>query len=211
MSLPTLTIHGAGLTVTGSCVEFAFDGRRLLIDCGLFQGSRSLEALNREPFAFDPRQIDGVLVTHAHIDHGGLLPRLVAEGYDGPIWCTDATLDLLGVMLTDAARIREQDVERRNRRADRADEPPVEPTYTARDAELILELVQTVELKKAFAPCPGVEARFWDAGHILGAASIELSAGGVRTILSSDLDPDNKSFHAPPVGPQGFESPYGDR
>jgi len=81
MTVPTLTIHGAGLTVTGSCFEFAFGKHRLLIDCGLFQGSRSLEALNREPLAFDPKRIDGVIVTHAHIDHSGLLPRLAAEGF----------------------------------------------------------------------------------------------------------------------------------
>ena len=216
MSLPKLTIHGAGLTVTGSCFEFAFGDRRILVDCGLYQGSRSLEALNREPFAFDPRRIDGVVVTHAHIDHSGLLPRLVAEGYEGPIWCTAATLDLLEVMLRDAARIQEQDVERRNRRADRADERPIEPIYTVDDAERVIELAQTVTLEEAFAPCPGVEARFWNAGHILGAASVELAAGGVRTIFSGDLGPENKSFHADPAGPSGFdhvicESTYGDR
>lgn len=216
MEVPKLTIHGAALTVTGSCFELAFGNHRLLIDCGLFQGSRSLEALNREPFAFDPRRIDGVLVTHAHIDHSGLLPRLVAEGYQGPVWCTAATLDLLEVMLPDAARIQEQDVERRNRRADRADEPAIAPIYTVEDAARVIELARTVKLEEAFAPCPGIEARFWNAGHILGAASIDVAAGGVRTIFSGDLGPENKSFHADPTGPQGFdhvicESTYGDR
>lgn len=216
MTVPTLTIHGAGLTVTGSCFEFAVGNRRLLIDCGLFQGSRSLEALNREPLAFDSKRIDGVIVTHAHIDHSGLLPRLAAEGYTGPIWCTGATLDLLEVMLPDAARIQEQDVARRNRRADRADEPAIEPIYTAEDAGRVIELVQTVKLGESFAPCPGVEARFWNAGHILGSASVEIIAGEVRTIFSGDLGPEHKSFHADPAGPSGFdhvicESTYGDR
>lgn len=216
MSVPQLTIHGAAQTVTGSCFEFTSGERRLLIDCGMFQGPRSLEALNREPFAFDPRQIDGVLVTHAHIDHSGLLPRLIAEGYEGPIWCTAATLDLLKVMLPDAARIQEQEVERRNRRADRADERAIEPTYTSEDAARAIELLRPVEYERSFGPCPDIEARFWNAGHILGSASIELVAGGVRTMFSGDLGPENKSFHADPAGPHGFdhiicESTYGDR
>jgi len=216
MTAPTLTIHGAAQTVTGSCFEYAFGGRRILVDCGLFQGSRSLEALNREPWDFDPKQIAAVLLTHAHIDHSGLLPRLIAEGYDGPIWCTRPTSDLLAVMLPDAARIQEQDVERRNRRADRADERGIEPIYTVADASRVLELIQTAELGKPFAPCPGVSAQFWNAGHILGAVSIEVSAGGVRTLFSGDLGPENKSFHPDPSAPSGFdhvicESTYGDR
>lgn len=130
MPNPTLTIHGAAQTVTGSCFEIAAGRRRMLIDCGLFQGSRSLEALNREPFKFNPRQLSSVLLTHAHLDHSGLLPRIVAEGFGGTIWCTEPTLDLLSVMLPDAAKIEEQETERRNRRADRADELPIEPLYS---------------------------------------------------------------------------------
>lgn len=216
MALPRLTIHGAGQTVTGSCFEYTFGDQRLLIDCGLFQGSRSLEALNREPLAFDPKAIDGVIITHAHIDHSGLLPRLTAEGYRGPIWCTAPTLDLLEVMLPDAARIQEQDVARRNRRADRADERAIDPIYTLEDAEQAIELMRTVKLEEAFAPCPGVSARLWNAGHILGSASLEISAGGVRTVFSGDLGPEQKSFHADPSSPAGVdhvvcESTYGDR
>src|SRR5690606_32249317 len=108
---PTVTVHGAAQTVTGSCFELAAGRRRLLVDCGLFQGSRSLEALNREPFAFNPKKMGCVLLTHAHLDHSGLLPRLVAEGFDGKIWCTGPTCDLLAVMLPDAARIEEQETE----------------------------------------------------------------------------------------------------
>lgn len=213
---PILTIHGAARTVTGSCYEIAFGGRRLLVDCGLFQGPRSLEALNREPFAFDPRKIDAVLLTHAHMDHCGLLPRLVAEGFEGAIWCTAGTADLLAVMLPDAARIQEQDAVRRNRRADRADEPPVEPLYTSADAETAIGFACTTPLEVEFEPAPGFKARFWNAGHILGAASIELFAGGTRLLFSGDLGPEHKAFQLDPAGPRGLdhlfcESTYGDR
>ncbi|MGE0630497.1 MAG: MBL fold metallo-hydrolase [Hyphomicrobiaceae bacterium] len=135
MIAPTLIIHGAARTVTGSCFEVAFGRRHVLVDCGLFQGPRTVEALNREPFAFDPRKIDAVLLTHAHMDHSGLLPRLAAEGFRGKIWCTAATADLLSIMLPDGARIQEYEAERRNRRADRADEPAVRPLYMSVDAE----------------------------------------------------------------------------
>jgi metallo-beta-lactamase family protein len=216
MTEPILTIHGAARTVTGSCYEIAFGGRRVLVDCGLFQGPRSLEALNREPFAFDPGKIDAVILTHAHMDHCGLLPRLAAEGFKGAIWCTDGTADLLGVMLPDAARIQEQDAARRNRRADRADEPPVEPLYTSADAETAISLAETVPLEVEFAPAPGFKARFWNAGHILGAASIELFVGGTRLLFSGDLGPEHKAFQLDPAGPRGLdhvfcESTYGDR
>lgn len=216
MTPPTLTFHGAARTVTGSCFELTLGDARVLIDCGLFQGPRSLEALNYEPFAFDPRRIDAVLLTHAHMDHSGLLPRLCREGFAGPIWCTRPTADLLGVMLADSARIHEQEAERRNRRADRADEPPIEPLYRMADAERAIGLVRTVELGRQVDAAPGVNARFWNAGHILGSASIEVTAGGVRTLISGDLGPDNKSFHADPAGPTGVdhvlcESTYGDR
>ncbi len=216
MIAPTLTFHGAAGTVTGSCFEIAFARRRVLVDCGLFQGPRSLEALNFQPFAFDPAALDAVLLTHAHLDHCGLLPRLAAEGFRGPIWCTEATRDLLGIMLPDAARIQEQEADRRNRRADRADEPPVTPLYTVGDAEAALELVRPMPLDTQFEVAPGFRARLWNAGHILGSASIELFIGGSHLLFSGDLGPDNKSFHLDPAGPRGLdhllcESTYGDR
>jgi metallo-beta-lactamase family protein len=216
MSAPTLTIHGAAQTVTGSCFEVVAGGSRLLVDCGLFQGSRSLEALNHQAFAFDPTSIAAVLLTHAHLDHSGLLPRLVAEGFRGPIWCTEATRDLLAEMLPDAARIQEQETERRNRRADRADEAPIAPLYTAADAETALGLVVPAEYERQFEPVAGFSARLWNAGHILGSASVELVAAGTRALFSGDLGPQHKSFHQDPGGPQGVdhvlcESTYGDR
>lgn len=216
MTAPTLTFHGAAGTVTGSCFELAYGKGRVLVDCGLFQGPRSLEALNFEPFSFEPATLDAVLLTHAHLDHSGLLPRLVAEGFRGPIFCTAATRDLLGVMLADAAKIQEQETARRNRRADRADEPPVVPLYTAADAEAAVALAIGVDLEQEFEAAPDIRARLWNAGHILGSASIEILAGGTRMLVSGDLGPEHKSFHLDPDGPQGVdhilcESTYGDR
>lgn len=216
MPNPTVTIHGAAQTVTGSCFEIAAGRRRFLVDCGLFQGSRSLEELNRESFAFDPRQLNCVLLTHAHLDHSGLLPSLIAQGFNGTIWCTKPTLDLLAVMLPDAAKIEEQETERRNRRADRAGDPPFEPLYTLSHVERLLNLVQTVGLEELFEPVAGARARFWNAGHILGATSVEVAIDGVTLLFSGDLGPEHKSFHLDPTGPRGIdhifcESTYGDR
>lgn len=211
-----LSFHGAAKTVTGSCMEFTCGGRRVLVDCGMFQGSRTLERLNLEPFAFDPRDVDAVIVTHAHIDHSGLLPKLAAQGYAGPIWCTPPTRDLLEHMLADAGRLQEYEAERHNRRRDRAGEEPFEPVYTAEDAKAAFELCRIVDLGETFEPAPGFRAHLWNAGHILGAASVEMEAGGVSVLCSGDLGPDNKAFQRDPEGRAGFdhvicESTYGDR
>jgi len=197
-------------------MELCAGEHRLLIDCGLFQGSRSLEALNREPFAFDVSGLDGVILTHAHIDHSGLLPKLVAEGYGGPIWCTAPTRDLLAHMLLDAGRIQEYEAERRNRRADRADEAPIAPIYTEDDARATVAKARPVALETWFKPAAGIRARMWNAGHILGSASVEVEAGGVRLLCSGDIGPAHKAFHPDPEAPAGFdhvvcESTYGDR
>ena len=211
-----LIIHGAALTVTGSCFEIKHRGKRLLVDCGLFQGSRTLERLNREPFGFKPGEVDCVLLTHAHIDHSGLLPRLVAEGFDGPIWCTAATGDLLEYMLCDAARIQEGEAARRNRRADRADEPHIDPLYTEEDARQAIGQIHRTALGEWFEPLPSLKARLWNAGHILGSASIELRSDDVSILFSGDLGPVHKTFHPDPQAPSGIdhvicESTYGDR
>lgn len=215
-SSPTLTIHGAARTVTGSCFEIVHGGRRVLVDCGLFQGTRTLEALNHERLGFDPRSVDAVVLTHAHIDHSGLLPRLAAEGYRGPIWCTEATADLLRHMLPDAGRIQEFEAERRNRRPDRRDHPALRPIYTEADAREAAELARPIDLESWFEPTPGFRARLWNAGHILGSASVELQVGGTHLLFSGDIGPENKAFHPQPGAPGGFdhvfcESTYGDR
>jgi metallo-beta-lactamase family protein len=212
----TLTFHGAAQTVTGSCLEFALPDRSVLVDCGLFQGSRSLEALNNGAFAFEPRRIASVVLTHAHIDHSGLLPKLVAEGFNGPIWCTRPTMDLLEPMLADAGRIQEGDAERRNRRRDRAGEEPFAPLYTEQDALAAWRLCRAMPLEEWFEPAEGFRARLWNAGHILGSASVELEADGARIMCSGDLGPEHKTFQRDPDGPEGFdyvvcESTYGGR
>ncbi len=211
-----LAFHGAAQTVTGSCMELSWHGRRLLVDCGLFQGTRSLEWLNHGEFPFQPGQIDAVILTHAHIDHSGLLPRLVAEGFSGPIWCTAPTRDLLAYMLPDAARIQMAEVERRNRRADRADEPHHDPLYTEADAELAISLVRTVNLGDWFEPVPDLRARYWNAGHILGSGSVEIRNHDLGILFSGDLGPEYKAFHPDPEAPSDIdyvvcESTYGDR
>jgi len=212
----TLTFHGAAETVTGSCMQFVHGGHSLLVDCGLFQGSRSLEALNLDAFAFDPKDIAAVVLTHAHIDHSGLLPKLAAEGYSGAIWCTQPTRDLLEFMLADAGRIQEADTARRNRRRDRAGEEPFAPLYTEQDALAAWRLCRPVDLEDWFEPAPGFRARLWNAGHVLGSASVELEAGGVRAMCSGDIGPEHKAFLRDPAGPAGFdyvvcESTYGGR
>ncbi|MFZ9394902.1 MAG: MBL fold metallo-hydrolase [Erythrobacter sp.] len=213
---PTITFHGAAGTVTGSCMELSFGQSTILVDCGMFQGSRSLESLNLEDFAFDPRRVDAVILTHAHIDHSGLLPKLVTEGFTGPIWCTSATADLLEHMLADSGRIQEYEAQRRNRRRDRAGEQPFTPLYTSADAMVAWSQCRRVDLETAFEPAAGFQARLWNAGHILGSASVELKVGGVSLICSGDVGPENKAFQSDPSGPSGFdhvicEATYGDR
>lgn len=213
---PELTFHGAAGTVTGSCMELRFDGHRVLLDCGLFQGSRTLEVLNRDPFRFDASKISAVILSHAHIDHSGLLPKLVGDGFTGRIWCTAPTHDLLYQMLPDSGRIQESEAERRNRRADRADEEPIVPIYTEADALVACAQAHPVALETWFEPAPGFKARLWNAGHILGSASIEIEAGASHLLFSGDLGPDHKAFHPDPLAPQGFdhvvcECTYGDR
>jgi metallo-beta-lactamase family protein len=212
----TIEFHGAARTVTGSCMEFVLDGKRLLVDCGLFQGSRTLEALNHGPFRFGPRAVDAVVLTHAHIDHSGLLPKLVANGYDRAIWCTAPTADLLEYLLSDAGRIQEGEAERRNRRRDRADEPPIEPVYTEADGYAAWRLSRPVALGEWFEPVEGFRCRLWNAGHILGSASVEIEAGGTLVLCSGDLGPEHKSFHPDPQGASDFdhvicEATYGNR
>lgn len=212
----TMTFHGAAETVTGSCMELGLGDVRILVDCGLFQGSRSLEALNLGPFAFDPREIAAVVLTHAHIDHSGLLPKLVAEGFSGDIWCTAPTRDLLEFMLADAGRIQEMEAERHNRRRDRAGTRTFQPLYTEQDAMAAWQLCRPVDLCEWFEPAPGIRVRLWNAGHVLGSASVELAAGGVRLVCSGDVGPEFKSFQADPGSPASVdhvvcESTYGGR
>lgn len=215
-----LTFHGAAGCVTGFCARLETDQAQVLIDCGMFQGSKTLKQLNYQPFPFDPRKIDAVLLTHAHIDHSGLLPKLMRAGYEGPIHATSATRDLCAVMLADAGGIQESEVRQLNRRNERRGRDPVEPIYTAEDAEPTLALFRKVKLNEPVEVAPGITAIYWEAGHILGGASIEVrvrTPEGEKVLLfSGDLGPGGRDYSADPDGPSGvdwliLESTYGDR
>lgn len=215
-----LTFHGAAECVTGSCTLLQTDQGRFLIDCGMFQGPKTLKALNYGTFPFDVETIDGVFLTHAHIDHSGLLPKLVRAGYRGPIYATRGTRDLCAVMLADAGEIQESEVYHLNRRNQRRGLKPVEPIYTAADVAPTLRLFQTVKTGERVNAADGVEAVYWPAGHLLGAASVELrvrdGAETVTLLFSGDLGSGLQPFLPRPDAPVGvdhlvLESTYGDR
>jgi metallo-beta-lactamase family protein len=187
-----LTFIGAAQEVTGSCFLVEADGVRFLVDCGMFQGGREARARNAAGWPFDPRTIDFVLLTHAHIDHSGLLPRLCAMGFAGPVYTTTATVDLLSVMLLDSAFIQESEWARtQRRRATGRREPAVPLLYTVAQAQACLEQLRGVAYDEAVDPHPTVGCTFRDAGHILGSAIVEVRVterGRTRTLVfSGDL------------------------
>jgi metallo-beta-lactamase family protein len=217
----TLTFHGAAGTVTGSCYRLDVGKKSLLIDCGMFQGDKTLKQLNYDSWPFDPKRIDAVLMTHAHIDHSGLIPKLTRAGYKGPIIATEGTAELLRFMLPDSGSIQEMEVERLNRRNQRRGLPSLKPIYTQQDAHDALAQIETREYESWFEVAPGIQARFWNAGHILGAASIELAlAQGngkpMKLLFSGDIGPENKALVKSPEAPRDLdilvmESTYGGR
>jgi metallo-beta-lactamase family protein len=220
--MPSVTFCGAAGTVTGSSSLVRTDSSRFLVDCGLFQGNKSVRELNLKPFPFDAREVDFLVLTHAHIDHSGLVPKLVKAGFGGPIYATPATADLLEFLLPDSASIQESNARRANRKRQRRGLPEVEPVYTEIDAAEALARLQPVDYETWFEPAPGVGVRFWNAGHILGSASAEVklsetpSGNILRMLFSGDLGPDEKAFHPEPDAPEGFdyivsESTYGGR
>lgn len=165
---------GAATGVTGSCHLIEGEGHRILLDCGQFQGGRAQEKLNAEPFPFDIDQIEDVVLSHAHIDHCGRLPLLVKRGFTGRIFCTDATADLLGVMLRDSAHIHQMEAEWQNRKNERAGRSLVEPLYTMEDAELALKQVVPILYDQLVDINDKMQIVFNDAGHILGSAITEI-------------------------------------
>lgn len=217
----TVRFCGAARTVTGSCYLFQTKSGRFLVDCGLFQGQKTLKQLNYGAFPFRPADIDAVLLTHAHIDHSGLLPKLVRGGFDGRILATRGTIDLCSYMLPDAGNIQESEVASLNRRNAARGRGEVAPIYTQADAIASLNSFRPVEYESWTAVIPGVRARYWNAGHLLGSASIEveIDAGTerpLRLLLSGDIGPDAKLLQPDPQAPAGFdyvfsESTYGDR
>ena len=177
-----LHFYGADRCVTGSCHCLEISGKRILVDCGLQQGR---DELDNAMFAFNPGDIDILLVTHAHIDHTGRIPLMVKRGFTGRILTTRVTADLMRIMLLDSAHIQESDAEYRNRKGQRAGREPVEPLYTAEDAMNVFKFLTVCEYGQSVELCEGVTAVFTDAGHLLGSASItlELDEGGVHKTL----------------------------
>ena len=162
----TLTCLGAARTVTGSKHLLETNGQRILVDCGLFQGGKKSEALNRPPTG--PKQkLDAVLITHGHLDHTGRLPLITKRGHRVPIFATPATIEMAGLILRDSARIQAGDAERRNRRRARAGEPPLEPLYTPQDAEQTIQCFQPVPYLEPVTVAPGIQAIWAESGHML--------------------------------------------
>ena len=170
-----LTFLGATQQVTGSCYLIETrDGSKVLLECGMRQGRREDEERNRAPFAFDPNSLDAVVISHAHIDHTGLLPRLVASGYRGPIFATQATCELMELMLLDAANLQEKDAEWENKWRARLGKTCIDPLYTVSDAEQTLKQRRPLNYGQAQEVAPGVHITYHEAGHILGSAIVEL-------------------------------------
>ena len=182
---------GAAAGVTGSCHLLSTENHKILLDCGQFQGGKAQDALNEEPFPFDPAEIECVVLSHAHIDHCGRLPLLVKRGFKGAIYCTDATADLLEVMLKDSGFIHEKEAEWQSRKNERAGRKPVEPLYTVKDSEETLKYVRPVMYDQLFEINDEMKVVFNDAGHILGSAIIELWTAEddnvYKTVFSGDL------------------------
>jgi len=188
-----IQFHGASREVTGSCYLLEADGVRFLVDCGMFQGGREARDRNYAPFKFNPREIDFVLLTHAHIDHSGMLPRLAAAGFSGPVYATHATVELLEIMLRDAAHIQEKEAEwaRKGRGSHQLPRAEVEPLYTVNEADACLAQLHEVAYDTELLPHASVRCKFREAGHILGSAIIEVwvdEAGRTRKLVfSGDL------------------------
>lgn len=218
-----LTFRGAARTVTGSMHEIQTGGRRLLLDCGMYQGRRKEAAERNKHFPFPGSEVDCVLLSHAHIDHSGNLPNLYSNGYHGPIFTTPATTDLCASMLLDSAFIQQKDAEFINRRASRRrrviEEPPtepVEPLYTANDARAVMSQFRAIQMHERNEVMPGVFSTAHEAGHMLGSTFLEIELEGKRLLFSGDVgrrslpiirDPER----ACPADILIMESTYGDR
>jgi len=214
MSVHIRFLGGAG-TVTGSKYLVEHDGHSVLVDCGLFQGYKQLRLRNRDPLPVLPNHIGAVILTHAHLDHSGYLPLLANEGFHGKVWTTPATRDLAQILLPDSGHIQEEDAAFANRKGFSKHAPAL-PLYTEDDARRSLKLIRTARMREAFEPVPGWTARFYGAGHILGAASLLLEVGGRRILFSGDLGRPDDALMLPPENPPAAdvvvcESTYGDR
>lgn len=213
---PSIQFLGAARSVTGSKFLFKTKTHEALIECGLFQGLKELRQRNWEPLPMDPAKVDGALLTHAHIDHSGGLPRLIKQGYKGPVYCTPATRDLLALLLPDSGHLQEEEARYANKEGFSKHSPAL-PLYTQEDGEAALSSLRSVDYGKPIQIAPGMEAVFHPSGHILGAAFVELRAEGKRIVFSGDIGGYNSQvMRAPAPLPDGLdavlvESTYGGR
>ncbi len=214
-----LSFHGGAGTVTGSKFLVETGKTRFLVDAGLFQGLKKLREMNWAKLRFEPTSLDFILLTHAHIDHSGFLPRLTQQGFRGPIHATHATKDLAKLLLLDAAKIQEEDAAFANRKGFSKHHPAL-PLYTSEEAERAISLIEPLEYGDWIEPAPGVRASFRNAGHILGAAMIELrirTAGGeIPIVFSGDVGRYGVPLHSDPdplpeCDVLVMEATYGDR
>jgi metallo-beta-lactamase family protein len=190
--MTTLVFHGAAREVTGSMHVVEAGGRRVALDCGMFQGRRAEAAEKNVKFPFDPRELDAVILSHAHIDHSGRLPLLARQGYEGPVYSTPATRDLCAIMLADSAYIQEEDARYLNKKRLRRGEAPLEPLYNVDDAHSVLRLFHSVSFGRPFAVTDGVRGEFFETGHMLGAAGVLLTirtgnGRPLRIVFTGDL------------------------
>lgn len=215
-----LTFYGAISGVTGSLYLLETGGKKILLECGLIQGSYEEELENEQPFPFESSALDAVVLSHAHLDHSGRLPRLSNDGFTGPIYMTNPTLDLLEIMLKDAAFLSMRDAEWENKRRKRAGKEEIEPLYTIDDVERALKLCEGLAYNKSQEILDGIVLRFLDAGHILGSAIVELTitqdGKTKRLVFSGDLGNSNAALLRDPVTLEQadvllLESTYGDR
>lgn len=214
MTLSLTSLGGAG-TVTGSKHLIETGGRRLLVDCGLFQGIKMLRERNWAPFPINPKSVDAIILTHAHLDHSGYLPKLVREGFDGPIYCSEATADLCDILLKDSAHIAEKDAEYANRKHSTKHKPAL-PLYTMHDAERALKQLRPIAFDSETRLPGEAQITLRHAGHILGAAVLELRWKDQKIVFSGDLGRYDDAFmpDPEPVAETDYvvvESTYGDR
>jgi len=211
---------GAAMSVTGSCHLVTTDKYKVLLDCGMFQGSEAMEELNYQEFAFDPSEIDFMLLSHAHIDHSGRIPLLVKRGFEGRIYCTDATADLADIMLQDSGNIHEREAEWANRKGQRSGKETVIPLYTQEDAAACAEQFSPAIYGQLIQINPDISVRFNDAGHILGSSIVELwireGEAITKLVYSGDLGVKNKEIIKDPTMIEEadyliMEATYGDR
>ncbi len=212
-------LGGAG-EVTGSCTLIESGDTRFLVDCGMFQGGHEAWAKNLAALSFGPGHLDFVLLTHAHIDHSGLLPRLAATGYTGPIYVTKTTAELLEVMLLDSAHLQEKEADWRSRHRDARRQHPMAPLYTVAQARACLSQLRPLAYESEFHPQPGLSCTFHDAGHILGSAIVDVrvrtASGTRRLVFSGDLGQTGNGMLPPPARIDSadvllIESTYGNR